>query len=130
MNNGLSLREMQTFFFDVLGIMPIGYYGARGDNRTDNYANIQIAIDDAIRRGKKYIYVPIGTYLYWGELNNVDKVKFVGHPDAKIKNVRTGEVIKVIQFGICDKDCIKVEDGETDWDFDIGQDEDTGFTIK
>lgn len=93
------LREMQNFFFEVLGMMPITHYGAVGDGRTDNYANIQVAIDDANRRGLNYIYVPYGRYLYRGELINNTNVTFIGNPKAEIINESTGAKTPIRQFG-------------------------------
>lgn len=70
---------------DAFGMLPLTYFGAMGDNKTDNYANIQVAINESIKKGLKYIFVPEGTYLYTGELLDLDKVTFVGNADyAKI----------------------------------------------
>lgn len=98
--DNIYLRELQNFFFEVLGMMSITHYGAIGDGRTDNYGPIQVAIDDANRRGLSYIYVPFGRFIYTGELINMDKVEFVGNPHAKILNIRTGEEIPIKQFGV------------------------------
>lgn len=103
----ITLRELQSFFFDTLGMLPITYYGARGDNRTDNYGNLQIAIDDANKRGLRYLYVPYGKYLYRGELINRENIAFVGNPKAEIINSKTGEKIPIHQFGVCEYGCLK-----------------------
>lgn len=103
----ITLRELQSFFFDTLGMLPITYYGARGDNRTDNYGNLQIAIDDANKRGLRYLYVPYGKYLYRGELINRENIAFVGNPKAEIVNSKTGEKIPIHQFGVCEYGCLK-----------------------
>lgn len=81
----LTLRQYGTAFMDAFGMLPLTYFGAVGDNKTDNYANIQVAINESIKKGLKYIFVPEGTYLYTGELLDLDKVTFVGNADyAKI----------------------------------------------
>ena len=98
--DNIYLRELQNFFFEVLGMMSITHYGAIGDGRTDNYGPIQVAIDDANRRGLSYLYVPYGRFIYTGELINMEKVEFVGNPHAKILNIRTGEEIPIKQFGV------------------------------
>lgn len=98
--DNIYLRELQNFFFEVLGMMSITHYGAIGDGRTDNYGPIQVAIDDANRRGLNYLYVPYGRFIYTGELINIGDIKFVGNPKAKIVNIRTGEEITILQFGI------------------------------
>lgn len=103
----ITVRELHSFFFDTLGMMSITFYGARGDNRTDNYANLQIAIDDSNKRGLRYLYVPFGRYLYVGKLINRDNIIFVGNPKAEIVNPKTGETIPVHQFGVCEYGCLK-----------------------
>ena len=103
----ITLRELQSFFFETLGMIPITYYGARGDNRTDNYGNLQVAIDDANKRGLRYLYVPYGKYLYRGELINRKGLIFCGNPKAEIVNARTGECIPIHQFGVCEYGCLK-----------------------
>lgn len=97
----IYLRELQNFFFEVLGMMSITHYGAIGDGRFDNYGALQVAIDDANRRKLSYIYVPYGRYRYRGQLINIGDIKFVGNPHAKIFNDRTGEEIEILQFGVC-----------------------------
>ena len=98
--DNIYLRELQNFFFEVLGMMSITHYGAIGDGRTDNYGPIQVAIDDANRRGLNYLYVPYGRFIYTGELINIGDIKFVGNPKSKIVNIRTGEEIEIRQFGV------------------------------
>lgn len=97
--DNIFLRELQNFFFEVLGMMSITHYGAIGDGITDNYGPLQVAIDDANRRGLSYIYVPYGRYIYTGELINIGEIIFVGNPNAKIVNIRTGVEIPIEQFG-------------------------------
>jgi hypothetical protein len=99
--DNVYLSELRNFFFRVLGMMDVTFYGAIGDGRTDNYANLQVAIDDANRRGLHYIYVPFGRYCFSGELINMEHIRFVGNPQAQIINLRTHEKIKVYQFGVC-----------------------------
>ena len=103
----ITLRELNSFFFETLGMLPITYYGARGDNRTDNYGNLQVAIDDANRRGLRYLYVPYGRYLYRGNLINRENIIFTGNPKAEIVNAKTGECIPIHQFGVCEYGCLK-----------------------
>lgn len=98
--DNVFLRELQDFFFLVLGMMSITHYGAVGDGRKDNYGPLQVAIDDAHRRGLGYIYVPFGRYIYTGNLINLDGITFIGNPRAKIVNIRTGVEIPIKQFGI------------------------------
>lgn len=100
--DNVYLNELRNFFFEVLGMMSVTHYGAIGDGRTDNYAPLQVAIDDAIRRHLIYIYVPWGRYRYRGHLENTDKVMFMGNSQARIYNDKTGEEIEVHQFGIGD----------------------------
>ena len=105
--SNITLRELHSFFFETLGMLPITYYGARGDNRTDNYANLQVAIDDANKRGLRYLYVPYGKYLYRGNLINRENIIFTGNPKAEIVNAKTGECIPIHQFGVCEYGCLK-----------------------
>ncbi len=97
--DNIYLRELQNFFFEVLGMMSITHYGAVGDGRTDNYGPLQVAIDDAHRRGLSFLYVPFGRFIYTGELINIGDIIFMGNPHAHIINVRTGEEIEIHQFG-------------------------------
>jgi hypothetical protein len=97
----IYLRELQNFFFEVLGMMSITHYGAIGDGRFDNYGALQVAIDDANRRHLDYIYVPYGRYRYRGNLINIGNIKFVGNPHARIFNDREGVEIEILQFGVC-----------------------------
>lgn len=104
--DNIYLRELQNLFFEVLGMMSITHYGAIGDGRTDNYGPIQVAIDDANRRGLSFLYVPYGKFIYTGEFTNLidpdtgkQRIIFMGNPHAHIVNVRTGEEIEIHQFG-------------------------------
>lgn len=97
--DNIYLRELQNFFFEVLGMMSITHYGAVGDGRVDNYGPLQVAIDDAKRRGLSYLYVPYGRFIYTGELINIEGITFMGNPHAHIVNIRTGEEIEIHQFG-------------------------------
>lgn len=97
--DNIYLRELQNFFFQVLGMMSITHYGAIGDGRTDNYGPLQVAIDDAHRRGLSFLYVPYGRYIYTGELINIGDIVFIGNPHAHIVNIRTGVEIEIKQFG-------------------------------
>lgn len=94
----VTLRKYGTAFLEAFGMLPLTYFGAVGDNMTDNYANIQVAINESIKRGLKYIFVPEGTYYYTGKLLDDDKVMFIGNADfAKIYD---GEnEIKIYQIG-------------------------------
>lgn len=102
--DNIYLRELQNFFFEVLGMMSVTHYGAIGDGRTDCYGPLQVAIDDAKRRNLDHIYVPMGRYIYTGELINREGITFIGNPHAVIVNIRTCERIPVKQFGWCDCD--------------------------
>ena len=118
------LRELRNFFFRTLGIMDVTFYGAIGDGRTDNYANLQVAIDDAIRRGLKYIYVPFGTYAYRGQLLRTEFITFVGNPGARIINLIDGSVIKVEQFGVYRTPGVRLVEGDyTGNGYDLGTQE-------
>lgn len=97
--DNIYLRELQNFFFEVLGMMSITHYGAVGDGRVDNYGPLQVAIDDAHRRGLNFLYVPYGKFIYTGELINIGDLIFMGNPHAHIVNIRTGEEIEIHQFG-------------------------------
>ena len=80
--------------------MSITHYGAIGDGKTDNYGALQVAIDDANRRGLSYIYVPYGRFIYTGNLINIGNIRFIGNPNSRIVNIRTGEEIEITQFGL------------------------------
>lgn len=104
--DNIYLRELQNFFFEVLGMMSITHYGAVGDGRVDNYGPLQVAIDDAHRRGLSFLYVPYGRFIYTGELHGhideetgEEKIIFMGNPHSHIVNIRTGEEITIHQFG-------------------------------
>ncbi len=75
----VTIRKYGTAFLEAFGMLPLTYFGAIGDNLTDNYANIQVAIDESIKRGLRYIFVPNGTYYYTGTLLNIDKIIFIGN---------------------------------------------------
>lgn len=94
----LTVRKYGTSFLEAFGMLPLTYFGARGDNQTDNYANLQVAIDESIERGLSYIFVPEGYYYYKGRLLHLDKIRFIGNCEhAKIFN-DDGE-IKIYQIG-------------------------------
>lgn len=94
----LTLRKYGTAFLEAFGMLPLTYFGAVGDNLTDNYANIQVAIDESIKRGLRYIFVPNGTYYYTGRLLNVENVTFIGNTDYAM--IYDGEnEIKIYQIG-------------------------------
>lgn len=94
----IGLRRYGTAFLDAFGFFPLDYFGAIGDNLTDNYANIQVAIDESIKKGYRYIFVPNGIYFYTGNLLNADKIKFIG--DAEHAKIYDGEnEITIYQIG-------------------------------
>ena len=94
----LTIRKYGTAFLEAFGMLPLTYFGARGDNMTDNYANIQVAIDESIKRGLRYIFVPNGTYYYSGNLLNVEQVIFIGN--SKYATIYNDEKeIKIYQIG-------------------------------
>ena len=94
----LTIRKYGTAFLEAFGMLPLTYFGARGDNETDNYANLQVAIDESIKRGLRYIFVPNGTYYYAGNLLNKDKIVFIGNSKyAKIYN--ENEETPIYQIG-------------------------------
>ena len=94
----VTIRKYGTAFLEAFGMLPLTYFGAVGDNMTDNYANIQVAINESIRRGLKYIFVPEGTYYYTGRLLDIEKITFIGNSDyAKIYDGETE--IKIYQIG-------------------------------
>ena len=103
----VSLRKHGTAFLDAFGFYPLDYFGAIGDNMTDNYANIQVAINESIKRGLNYIFVPNGTYLYKGNFVDVDKITFIGN--SKYAKIYDGEKeIPIYQIG-CQMPFIKGE---------------------
>lgn len=121
--DNIYLRELQNFFFEVLGMMSITHYGAIGDGRRDNYGPLQVAIDDANRRGLSFLYVPYGKFIYTGELQNLidpdtgaQRVIFMGNPHAKIVNIRTGVELEIKQFGLPSLDNFYTKE-EIDEDF-------------
>lgn len=94
----LTIRKYGTAFLEAFGMLPLTYFGAVGDNMTDNYANIQVAIDESIKRGLQYIFVPNGTYYYTGNLLHTEQVIFIGNEKyAKIYN--KDDEIKIYQIG-------------------------------
>lgn len=94
----VTIRKYGTAFLEAFGMLPLTYFGAIGDNLTDNYANLQVAVDESIKRGLRYIFVPNGTYYYTGNLLNVEEVIFIGNAKyAKIYN-DDGE-ITIYQIG-------------------------------
>ena len=94
----VTIRKYGTAFLEAFGMLPLTYFGAVGDNRTDNYANIQVAIDESIKKGLRYIFVPNGTYYYYGTLLNLDKIIFIGNEEyATIYN--DDGVIPIYQIG-------------------------------
>ena len=94
----LTIRKYGTAFLEAFGMLPLTYFGAVGDNMTDNYGNIQVAIDESIKRGLRYIFVPNGTYYYSGNLLNVEQVIFIGN--AKYATIYNDEKeIKIYQIG-------------------------------
>lgn len=94
----VTIRKYGTAFLEAFGMLPVTYFGCVGDNLTDNYANLQVAINESIKMGLKYIFVPDGTYYYTGTLLNTDEVMFIGNPTyAKIYD-GTNE-IRIYQIG-------------------------------
>ncbi len=95
----VTIRKYGTAFLEAFGMLPLTYFGCVGDNSTDNYANLQVAIDESIKRGLRFIFVPAGTYYYTGNLLNLDKVIFIGNAKyAQIYGGENGE-IKIYQIG-------------------------------
>lgn len=94
----VTVRKYGTAFLEAFGMLPLTYFGCIGDNLTDNYANIQVAIDESVKRGLRYIFVPDGIYYYTGKLLNEEKIIFIGNAKtSKIYN-DDGE-IKIYQMG-------------------------------
>lgn len=94
----ITIRKYGTAFLEAFGMLPLTYFGAIGDNVTDNYANLQVAIDESIKRGLRYIFVPNGIFYYTGKLLNTDKIVFIGNSKyAKIYN--NEEEIPIYQTG-------------------------------
>lgn len=94
----VTIRKYGTAFLEAFGMLPLTYFGCVGDNLTDNYANLQVAIEESIKRGLKYIFVPNGTYYYTGTLLNVDSVKFIG--DSTYAKIYGGtNEIRISQIG-------------------------------
>ena len=65
---------------------------------TDNYANLQVAVNESVKKGYRYIFVPNGSYYYTGNLLDADKLVWVGDAEhAKVWN-DTSE-ITIYQIG-------------------------------
>lgn len=95
----VTIRKYGTAFLEAFGMLPLTYFGCVGDNLTDNYANLQVAIDESIKRELRFIFVPAGTFYYTGNLLNLDKVIFIGNEKyAKIYGGENGD-IKIYQIG-------------------------------
>lgn len=60
--------------------------------------NLQVAIDESIKRGLRYIFVPNGTYYYTGNLLNVEQVIFIGNAKY-VKIYNEEKEIKIYQIG-------------------------------
>lgn len=94
----VSLRRYGTAFLDAFGFYPIDYFGCVGDNMTDNYANLQVAVNESVKKGYRYIFVPNGSYYYTGNLVDADKLVWLGDAEhAKVWN-DTSE-ITIYQIG-------------------------------
>lgn len=94
----VTVRKYGSAFLEAFGMLPITYFGAVGDNFTDNYANLQVAIDESIKRGLRYLFVPNGIYYYSGNLLNLDKITFIG--DALYATIYDGaNELKIYQIG-------------------------------
>ena len=94
----VTIRKYGSAFLEAFGMLPLTYFGAVGDNSTDNYANIQVAINESIKRGLQFIFVPNGTYFYQGNLLDVSSVTFIGN--SKYAKIYDGEnEIPIYQIG-------------------------------
>ena len=94
----VSLRRYGTAFLDAFGFYPIDYFGCIGDNMTDNYANLQVAVNESVKKGYRYIFVPNGSYYYTGNLVDANKLVWLGDAEhAKVWN-NSGE-ITIYQIG-------------------------------
>lgn len=97
-NRYVSLRKYGTAFLDAFGFFALDYFGCVGDNLTDNYANLQVAIDESIKKGLRYIFVPNGTYYFTGVLDNIEEIIFIGNAKyAKVYSDKTE--ILIYQIG-------------------------------
>lgn len=95
----VTLRKYGSVFMDTFGFYPLTFFGAIGDNFTDNYANIQVAINESLKKGLKYIFVPEGIYQYTGNLLGVEEITFIGNSQfAKIVN--GDKEIPIYQIGM------------------------------
>lgn len=94
----VTIRKYGSAFLEAFGMLPITYFGCIGDNFTDNYANLQVAVDESIKRGLRYLFVPNGIYYYSGNLLNLDKITFIG--DALHATIYDGATeLKIYQIG-------------------------------
>ena len=94
----VMVRKYGAAFLEAFGMLPLTYFGAIGDNMTDNYANIQVAINESIKRGLNYIFVPNGTFYYQGQLVDADKITFIGN--AKYAKIYDGvNELPIYQIG-------------------------------
>lgn len=94
----VTIRKYGSAFLEAFGMLPITYFGCIGDNFTDNYANLQVAVDESIKRGLRYLFVPNGIYYYSGNLLNLDKITFIG--DALFATIYDGaNELKIYQIG-------------------------------
>lgn len=94
----VTVRKYGTAFLEAFGMLPLSYFGCVGDNLTDNYANLQVAIDESIKMGLRYIFVPNGTYYFTGVLDNVEEIIFIGNAKyAKVYSDKTE--IPIYQIG-------------------------------
>lgn len=104
----VTVRKYGSAFLEAFGMLPLTYFGAIGDNLTDNYANIQVAINESIKRELNYIFVPNGTYFYQGNLVDVEQITFIGN--SKYAKIYDGEnEIPIYQIG-CQMPYLKGEE--------------------
>lgn len=95
----VTIRKYGTAFLEAFGMLPLTYFGCVGDNLTDNYANLQVAINESVKRELRFIFVPAGNYYYTGNLLNIDQVIFIGNEKyARIYGGENGD-IKIYQIG-------------------------------
>lgn len=94
----VTVRKYGTTFLEAFGMYPLDYFGCVGDNLHDNYANLQVAIDESIKMGLRYLFVPNGTYYFTGVLDNVEEIIFIGNTKyAKVYSDKTE--IPIYQIG-------------------------------
>jgi hypothetical protein len=89
----ISLVQLKNEFFYTFGITPLDAYNVIGDAITDNTEAIQKAINDAVTNGIKYIFVTKGIYYCSKDLEDKDKVSFIGNA---VEAVITG--VEIQQF--------------------------------